>query len=69
MQRYSECVSEFPLMSRQGRDMEEVGFRRRWFTGDVVGHTRHYMDGMCPELWGGVFCQRSWSIEVSPYRT
>ena len=33
--------------------MEEVGFRRRWFTGDVVGHTRCCVDGMYPESWGG----------------
>ena len=32
--------------------MEEVGFRRRQFTGNVVGHTRHCVDGMYLELWG-----------------
>ena len=34
VQRSLECVSEFPLMGRQGRDTEGVGFRGRQFTGD-----------------------------------
>ena len=29
-----------------------VGFRRRWFTGNVVGHTRCCIDGMYLESWG-----------------
>ena len=55
-----ECVSEFPLMGRQGRDMEGVGFRRRGFTSDVVGHTGHCMDRMCLELWGGDIPSQKW---------
>ena len=33
--------------------MEEVGFRRRQFFSDVVGHTSCCVDGMYLELWGG----------------
>ena len=33
--------------------MNEVDWGKRQFTDDVVGHTRHCMDGMYLELWGG----------------
>ena len=47
-------------MGQQDRDMEGVGFRRRQFTGDVVGHMGHCMDRMCPESWGGDIPSQKW---------
>ena len=56
----------FCLMGRRDGDMEGVGFRRRWFTGDVVGHTRHCMDRMCPESWGRDILLQKWVSRSVP---
>ena len=34
-----------------------------------MGHTRCCIDGMYPEFWAEIFHQRSWLVEVSPYRS
>ena len=49
--------------------MEGVGFRRRQFTSNVVGHTRCCIDGMYPELWGRDILLEKWvgrSVPLHP---
>ena len=47
-------------MGRQGGDTEGVGFRRRQFTGDVVGYMGRCMDRMCPESWSRDIPLQKW---------
>ena len=69
VQRSLECISEFPLNGLTGRRCRRSWTRRRQFTGDVVGHTRHCIDRMCPELWGRDIPLQKWvgrSVPLHP---
>ena len=45
---YGGIWSTFPGF-HHGVISDRVGFGERQFTGDVVGHTRDYVNGICPE--------------------
>ena len=45
---YGEIQSTF-LSFHHGVISDGVSFGERQFTGNVVGHTRAYVNGMCPE--------------------
>ena len=67
--RSSECISEFLLMGQQGGDMEGVGLGEgglpaMWW--DIQGIVWTECIWSCE---AEIFCQRGWSIEVSPYST
>ena len=45
---YGGIQSAFPCF-RHGVILDRIGFGERQFSSDVVGHTRDYVNGMCPE--------------------